>query len=155
MFHPSKFEAYEEDGFYYDYSKIIRDVKDQTTMADRSPYPMYRCTMLGWDNSCRRATGYSVWQYFSLQSYHFWLRRAIEYTRKHFIEQERFVFINAWNEWAEGTYLEPDERYGYASINTTTRALCNLPVQPEYEVLLPHTGNRFRLTGKWNFHLTW
>lgn len=144
MFHPSKFEAYEEDGFYYDYSKIIRDVKDQTTMADRSPYPMYRCTMLGWDNSCRRATGYSVWQYFSLQSYHFWLRRAIEYTKRHFIEQERFVFINAWNEWAEGTYLEPDERYGYASINTTTRALCNLPVQPEYEVLSPHSG---KITG--------
>lgn len=140
MFPPSKFEAYEENGFYYNYSKIIRDVKHQKTMADRSPYPIYRCTMLGWDNSSRRAAGYSVWQYFSLQSYHFWLRSAIEYTKKHFIDKERFVFINAWNEWAEGTYLEPDERYGYANINTTTRALCNLPANPEYEVLPPYSG---------------
>ncbi len=140
MFYPAKFEAYEDNGFYYDYSKIIRDVKHGKTMADRSPYPIYRCAMLGWDNSCRRAAGYSVWQYFSLDSYHYWLRRAIEYTKKHFIAKERFVFINAWNEWAEGTYLEPDEKYGYASINATTRALCNLPAHPEYEVLQPYDG---------------
>ena len=31
---------------------------------------------------------------------------------EHYPEQEHFVFINAWNEWAEGCHLEPDLKNG-------------------------------------------
>jgi hypothetical protein len=37
-----------------------------------------------------------------------------------------FMFIDAWNEWAEGTYLEPDEARGLFFLETIRDAVAEL-----------------------------
>lgn len=42
----------------------------------------------------------------------------------------RLIFINAWNEWAEGAYLEPDEKYGMAYLEGVRRVMQSAAARP-------------------------
>ncbi len=88
-----------------------------------SDYPLFRTVMLAWDNTARRKKAGTVFADFSTLVYREWLRDTIAHTRAELTENQRFFFINAWNEWAEGTYLEPDRRLGYACLNATLEEL--------------------------------
>lgn len=76
-----------------------------------------------WDNSPRRYNrGASILQN-TPENYKKWLVDLIQWTREHNQPNEQFVFVNAWNEWAEGAHLEPDTYYGYAYLQKTREAL--------------------------------
>lgn len=68
--------------------------------------------MPGWDNCPRRPRNGEVYHGATPEMFGYWLQRAVERARGN-PEGERLVFINAWNDWGEGAYLEPDLRYGY------------------------------------------
>ena len=53
------------------------------------------------------------------ERYRRWLDRACSRAVADPDPETHLVFINAWNEWGEGAYLEPDLRYGYAYIEAT------------------------------------
>ncbi|MBQ7046044.1 MAG: glycoside hydrolase family 99-like domain-containing protein [Clostridia bacterium] len=117
----------------YNYNKLVQFVTGRYN-EEKSKKPVYRTVMAAWDNSCRRKDNYTVYCGFSLKSFYRWVRAAVE-NASSLKENERFIFVNAFNEWAEGTYLEPDKKYGYANINTFSRALFGLPLNKPATVL--------------------
>ena len=126
----SSFACGDSDAYIFDYEKFVDTILLNKALADNVSLPIYRCVMMGWDNSARRKDAFHAWAKFSGDKFYSWCRKVWEYTVHTFPDHERFIFVNAWNEWAEGTYLEPDTRFGYANINTLSRALTKLPNQP-------------------------
>lgn len=125
----------EENGLLWDYVSLAEDAKNYMV---HSQHPVYRGTMLSWDNSARKKKDYHCWEGYTPELFYKWNRTVINYTRKHFAEDNRFIFVNAWNEWGEGTYLEPDQKYGYAAINALSKAIFDLPYNEEASMLIDH-----------------
>jgi lipopolysaccharide biosynthesis protein len=86
-----------------------------------APYPTYETVFPGWDNSPRRGSRGVVVHGGTPAEYGEWLRREIDRARS-LPPGQRIVFINAWNEWAEGAYLEPDTAFGRGFLEATRTA---------------------------------
>ena len=99
----------------------------------RKNFSIYKGTMLEWDNTAR-VNPSCIFDYYSPEQFYIHNKIIIENTKKYHKKDNRFIFINAWNEWAEGSYLEPDKKYGYASINSLSKALFNLPYIDKYNL---------------------
>lgn len=104
---------------------IICDYKDMVssfTLRKESGFTRFSTVAPSWDNEARKPGNAHSWTNSSPYLYSRWLQNACQRTKK-YPEGERFVFINAWNEWAEGAYLEPDKRFGYAYLQATSDVL--------------------------------
>ena len=97
-------------------------IKNQEFLYE-TDFKLYKTVFPSWDNTARKAyTGASVFE-ISPELYKKWLRECINWTKENNNKDEQFIFINAWNEWAEGAHLEPDQKYGYAYLQATKEAL--------------------------------
>ena len=106
------------------YSELIYK-NIQFNYNNNNDFPIYRGSMLEWDN-CPRVNICGIFDYYSPEQFYIINKIIIEWTKKNYNKENRFIFINAWNEWGEGSYLEPDKKYGYNSINSLSKALFNL-----------------------------
>lgn len=87
-------------------------------------YPLFRTVCPAWDNTARRKENGTVFAGSTPERYQHWLSNAVaESCARIPSRQDRLIFVNAWNEWAEGAHLEPDARYGHAYLQATRSAL--------------------------------
>jgi lipopolysaccharide biosynthesis protein len=73
----------------------------------------YPCIVPNWDNTPRSGKNGLVLHGSTPELFRILLRKALEVTRGE-SRQDRLIFIKSWNEWAEGNYLEPDQKFGHA-----------------------------------------
>ena len=83
---------------------------------------VYPAIMPMWDNSPRRNNKGVIWQGSTPQIYKEWLSDIINEVNLRKELDAPIIFVNAWNEWGEGAYLEPDRDYGYAYLQATWEA---------------------------------
>ena len=94
------------------------------SLAEPPPaFPLIKTATPGWDNDPRRQGGGLLLHGGSPAAYQAWLAALVERAAAHPFMGERLVCVNAWNEWAEGAYLEPDVHFGGAWLNATARAI--------------------------------
>lgn len=113
----------EYSGIVYRYSDLV---KSSIQKLKKEEFKKFYTVFPSWDNEARRPGNGLTFTDSTPEWYGLWLNAVSRETIKSFKEEERFVFINAWNEWAEGAYLEPDRRYGYAYLQMTYDVLKNL-----------------------------
>jgi hypothetical protein len=109
--------------------KIFDDLEARTLMRQRQrDFPFIRSVFVAWDNSPRRGEHGVIIEHSTPDAFHSALSVAMQ-SQAATMGSELPVFINAWNEWAEGNHLEPDQRFGCEYL-TKIQALTNvrLPV---------------------------
>jgi len=107
-------------GVVYDWRSFV----ERSRAYSKPDYRLFRGVCPSWDNEARRPGRGTVFMHSTPALYQEWLENACSDTVARCANpEERLVFINAWNEWAEGAYLEPDRRYGYAWLRATRNAL--------------------------------
>lgn len=108
-------------GEVYSYKKIVNEKFYQKNFSNKK---MYNAVMPMWDNTPRRNNrGNVIFDGATPALYKEWLKDIISHYKKDLSNEQDIIFINAWNEWGEGAYLEPDRYYGYAYLQSTRDAI--------------------------------
>jgi lipopolysaccharide biosynthesis protein len=101
----------------HDYAQACRAMQ-----ARAGEFPMYPCALVGWDNTPRRGSDAIVLTGARPEAFEASVREMIRRLHGR-TPDDRLLFVNAWNEWAEGNHLEPDTRHGSGHLEALRRAL--------------------------------
>jgi lipopolysaccharide biosynthesis protein len=97
------------EGNILSYEALAEDAEERLrSRLDPSVFPGM---MVAFDNTPRRQWASDIWYGANPYTFRRWLATAVDSVADR-VPDERLVFVNAWNEWAEGAVLEPTDRFG-------------------------------------------
>jgi lipopolysaccharide biosynthesis protein len=117
----------------------VADYRDLAVRYATRPNPGYcrfRGVSAGWDNTARRQNNSFCFEQATPGAFQAWLEKSVEKTKDELSGDERIIFINAWNEWAEGAYLEPDRRFGHTFLEAVRNARESAHLQRLHKYML-------------------
>lgn len=86
-------------------------------------YKRFPCVTPSWDNASRRKFNATVFVNSSPDQFGKWVAGKKNNLQNFDSPEENLLFINAWNEWAEGNHLEPDQKYGRQYLEAFYKAI--------------------------------
>ena len=117
----------------YHYWPITRSVLSYEEVADyymrqppKTDFTYFRSIIPSWDNTPRYGSEAYIVHDSTPEKFQEWLEALIVDAEERLPKNQRFVIVNAWNEWAESAEIEPDSRFGYAYLNSIGRALSGI-----------------------------
>lgn len=93
---------------FYDYDKVWKHI---LKVEREGGIPAFPGAFVDWDNTARYVKRARIFRGATPERFAYWFRQLVEVTATR-PAPERIIFLNAWNEWAESAYLEPDEHHG-------------------------------------------
>ena len=125
------------NGDILDYDAIVAASLDEPA----PDFPLIKTAVPGWDNDARRQGAGLTIHDSTPAKYEAWLGELVERAGREAFFGEAVVCVNAWNEWAEGAYLEPDQHFGAAFLNATARAVAGTTKKGQGLLLIGHDAH--------------
>lgn len=117
------------------YATIAQSFLNRTYSSTR----VFKTVFPSWDNTARTGNRSLVVLNGTPDNYEYWLSATIDLAQKS-NTSDRLVFINAWNEWAEGCHLEPDRQFGHGFLQATLNVKTGVRRFLGFsDIALPHT----------------
>ncbi len=123
------------NGEIFGYDEVVDG--DLKRFEEGYPWPVHRAAMLGWDNTARRPKDSRIFIGASPARFRQWVAGIVEQEDQHNADPNSLLFINAWNEWAEGTTLEPSQRFGRGYLAAVKSALGPAAAPPLFALAAP------------------
>ncbi len=115
----SHIKAGDRNHLIFDYDLVWQSILNRS--PHRSGEKIFPGAYVNWDNTPRLSHEGQSGLGASPQKFGWYLTKQIERAVTQY--KSEYLFINAWNEWAEGTFLEPDKQYKYQYLEAVKKAL--------------------------------